>query len=207
VETYDEREQVEEIKQWIREYAPTIVIGLVLGFGLLFGWRYWLQYKHERAVAASQVYEKMIFSLEKNDYKEVVPLAGQLIAQYEMTPYAFNAALMMAKLEVSNGKYEEAEKQLRWAMERSPNSGMDSIVRARLARTLLAQKKHEDALKLVTEFQQAEPSSIYDEIRGDILLGMGKAGEARAAYEEALKDDRMTRERRAMLIMKSNELN
>ena len=36
-----EEQQVEALKKWLNEYGMSIIIGLVLGLGGLFGYRYW----------------------------------------------------------------------------------------------------------------------------------------------------------------------
>jgi predicted negative regulator of RcsB-dependent stress response len=33
-------EQLEEVKRYVREYAPVLIVGALLGAGGLFGWRY-----------------------------------------------------------------------------------------------------------------------------------------------------------------------
>ena len=38
---YNEQEQWERVKRWIRENGPWLVAGVVLGLGALAGWRWW----------------------------------------------------------------------------------------------------------------------------------------------------------------------
>ena len=46
-------EQLEEVKRYVREYAPVLIIGALLGAGGLFGWRYYQSYQTERGLKAA----------------------------------------------------------------------------------------------------------------------------------------------------------
>ena len=40
-ELYDTHEQGERVKSWLRENGSAIIMGLVLAFGLMFGFKQW----------------------------------------------------------------------------------------------------------------------------------------------------------------------
>ena len=56
VELYDDIEQAERVKQWLRDNGSGIVIGLLLAFGGIFGFRYWQQYQMQEKLDAAAYY-------------------------------------------------------------------------------------------------------------------------------------------------------
>jgi len=202
VETLEtEQDQVEAIVRWWREYGRAIIVGLVLGFAILFGWRAWQGQQKEQAVLASQLYESIMIDMQNNKFDRVGVTGEKIIKEYESTPYAFFAALILARLEVISGNYAAAEQHLRWALAHLPGAAMKDLVHSRLARVLLAQEKYPEAL------QYADGKGyIHAGLRGDILLAQGSKEEARKAYEEALADPAISPEIQAMLTIKLGEI-
>ena len=43
-----ENEQVDAIKQFFKNYGLTIVLAAVIGFGGVFGWKYWQSHQTNR---------------------------------------------------------------------------------------------------------------------------------------------------------------
>ncbi|HET6592032.1 MAG TPA: tetratricopeptide repeat protein, partial [Xanthomonadales bacterium] len=57
VEIYDQHEQSEIVKKWLRENGGAIVLGLVLAFGGLFGFRQFQFWQDSKQQQASAEYE------------------------------------------------------------------------------------------------------------------------------------------------------
>ena len=57
----------------------------------------------------------------------------------------------------------------------------------RQALALAEEKSYEEALKLLAVPPAPSFMARYLEVRGDILIAQGKGGEARSAYDEAIK--------------------
>jgi predicted negative regulator of RcsB-dependent stress response len=57
----------------------------------------------------------------------------------------------------------------------------------RQAIALTEEKNYDEALKLLAVPPSPDFMSRYLEVRGDILVAQGKGGEARTAYDEAIK--------------------
>jgi predicted negative regulator of RcsB-dependent stress response len=196
-----EQDQVEAIVRWWKEYGRAIIVGLVLGFAILFGWRTWQGQQKEQAVLASQLYESIMIDMQNNKFDRIKATSKKITSEHEGTPYAFFAALILARLEVTEGNYAAAEQQLRWALAHLPGASMADLVHTRLARVLLAQEKYPEAL------QYADGKGyIHAGLRGDILLAQGNKEEARKAYQEALGDPAISPEIQAMLKIKLGEI-
>ena len=59
VEIYDTHEQSEIVKGWLRENGGAIVLGLVLAFGSLFGFKQWQLWSQNQNQQASAEYDVM----------------------------------------------------------------------------------------------------------------------------------------------------
>ena len=57
---YNEQEQWERVKQWLRENGLWIILGILLGLGALAGWRWWEQRVETRHQSASADYGLML---------------------------------------------------------------------------------------------------------------------------------------------------
>ena len=55
-----EEQQIEAIKKWFKEYGPTIIIGLVIGLGGVFGFREYQDYSETQMQTASDAYETVM---------------------------------------------------------------------------------------------------------------------------------------------------
>ncbi len=64
MELYDsEEQQVEAIKDWWKENGKAVVLGVVVGLGGLFGWRYYQDSVVQAQEAASEQYSKAVESM------------------------------------------------------------------------------------------------------------------------------------------------
>ena len=114
-------------------------------------------------------------------------LAQTLKTDYTDTTYAVFAALHLAKLAVDGDDYQAAMSELEWALEQDLDTGMEGIVRARLARVLRQQGKPEAALtRLNFPLNNNAQRAAFAEIRGDIYHQMGAQQQARDAYQAAI---------------------
>ena len=79
-----------------------------------------------------------------------------------------------------------ARAQLRWVIDKSGHPELVQIARLRLAGVLLDEKSHDEALTLLGGDVPPTLAVSFADRRGDVLMAMGKAEEARTAYREAL---------------------
>ncbi|MBI2379760.1 MAG: tetratricopeptide repeat protein [Gammaproteobacteria bacterium] len=182
-----EQEQVEMIKKWLREYGATVVIGAVLGLAGIYGWRYWQALENQKRESASVAYEATVKALADASKKdEGTKLAETLVAEQGDSGYAGLTRLHLAKVAVEANKLDEAAKHLRAVADKPANAALGHIARLRLARVLHAQNKGEEAISLLAAIKEpGDFRASYEETKGDIYKALGKAAEARAAYQAA----------------------
>ncbi len=182
----EEQEQLEELKTWWKQYG-NLVTGVLLVTALaLAAWQGWNWWQRGQAGQASTLYFGVEKAVTENDAKRSRELAGEIIDKYPGTAYASLAALLSAKIQVEKGEAKNAKVQLQWVTEHTRDDALRDLARLRLATLLLDEKNYDEALKQLTE-EPVEPfGPRFSELKGDVFVAQGKAGEARTRYQSAL---------------------
>ncbi len=189
-----EEEQIEVIKNWWKENGRSTVIGVVAAVVVVFGWKSYQQYEQDTGEKASAIYQNMLQAsgagqgqgLSEEQRMSVRHLAGQLKTDYADLAYADYAAFWLAKDAVEQGDLTLAQKELEWILASKPSPETQRIANLRLARVILAQGNAEQALATLDAAKGQGFDLSYLEVRGDILLELGRVEEARASYQKAV---------------------
>lgn len=187
VEIYDPNEQDEVVKKWLRDNGSAIVMGLVLAFGGLFGFKQWQVWQVDNRQEASAEFEVMSNLLTEGQLDAAMNNFQTLQDDYTKSPYASLAALQMARARVQAQQPDLAVGLYQFVVDNGYPRALSVVARERLARLMLDQGQPEEALNLIngaTDISGFE--SRYAEVRGDIYYSQGKTDEAVAAYLEAL---------------------
>lgn len=180
-----EREQVDQIRKWLRENLPWALAGVLIAVGALVGWNQWQAHRARVAEAAAEKYTQTLDALSRSDRDAAAKLAQQLKADYAGTPYSDMAALAIARFHVDEGKYAEAAKYLDDVMNASKDEELRLVARLRLARVQRAAGQLDQALATLKGAAPGAFAPAYAEVRGDVLLDKGDRAGALAAYQEA----------------------
>lgn len=184
---YDtEEEQLEALKAWWKENGHAVIAGIVLGAAALFGWKYWQDYRVEKAENASAIYADVRAFGNAGEVGNALEQTEVLTADYAGVPYATLATLESAQALVEAGNLEAAEQQLRWAVENARMSEIGEVARLRLAQVLIAQGRPKEALGELEVELPAAYAGLLDELRGDAYRALGDLQAAREAYDRAL---------------------
>lgn len=187
MDAYDsEKEQIEKIKKWWDANGTAIIVGLVIGLGGIFGFRYWESSKMLAGEAASANYEHLLVMSQTGASDEATAAADAIINNQPDTPYAKMAALLSAKLAVDDNDYATAKQRLQWIIEQPQKTELTALAHARLAQILLAEDNVAEATATFDQLS-ADSKSRFHELSGDILLAKGEVDAAREAYETALE--------------------
>jgi len=199
-------EKGEEIKQWWRDNGRAIIVGSVLGFVLIFSGRYWLDYQKGQSENASLAYQNVVIALADEQVENASNTTQTLFDNYAKTPYAVFAGFEMAKQSVKDGDNNSAKTYLQWVMANAKLSVHQEIARLRLARILLAEADFEQALIVAKQSTSSAFSSLFAELKGDILFAQAKDAEALVAYKEAIASLEQSDSRQLLLQVKINDL-
>jgi predicted negative regulator of RcsB-dependent stress response len=198
-------EQLEVVKRWTAENGPWLVGGLVIGLAGLFGYRYYERHQDERALHAAAQFDDMASALQHNDRKKTEQIAGGLIRDYPSSPYADQAKLTLARLNVDEGQDANAVSLLSQVMDTSKDTELKHVARLRLARVLIDQGKPDDALKLLTDAPGAF-QALYHEVRGDAFYAKKDLRQAVTEYKEALGEGASSAAESGLLTLKIADL-
>ena len=203
VEIYDAHEQGEVVKKWLIANGSAIVMGLVIAFGGLFGFKQWQGWQENTKQQASAEFQVMGELLATGRLDEAMSNYQNLQDEYTKSPYASLAALQMARSRLEANQPDLAIGLLQFVVDNGYPRALAVVARERLARLLLDQGQADEALSLlqgVTDISGFE--SRFAEVRGDIYSSQGKTEEAIAAYLEALETLEAGVGDRDMLVLK-----
>ena len=205
-EVLDEHEQGELVRKWLRANAMSIVIGIVIGLLLIFGYQQWkARVAQTRAEAATQ-YAAFTDALDAKRSEDATRIAEALRKDYPNSPYAVFATLSQAETEAGKGDLKAAAASLASAGELASDPSMKSLIALRQARVSLALGDAEAALGQLDRVAKTDFPDLAGELRGDVLAKLGRADDARAAYAEALTHMDLQSPSRSFVEMKLGDL-
>ena len=180
-----DEEQVENIKKWWQENGRSVIAGIVLGVGGLFGYRCWVDMQETSAATASSHFEQMIQALEAGQGDTVMQQADLLIEDYSATEYATMARFALSRHYVSNNEFDKAQQQLQQIVGTAGNEPLGYLARKRLASIQLQLDQLDQALTTLSADFPVEFNAGVEELKGDIYVRQGKKAKAVEAYRQA----------------------
>lgn len=188
-----EDEQLDALKKWWKETGRSVVAGIAAGIVIVVGWNLWSNYKQSRAEQASLMYEQLADAIEQKQEETAEKLSERIVELHKGSPYAVFAQLYQAKLRVDAGDLGGAKGILQQVLETAKDANFKHVARLHLSRVLLAGEEYEAGLKLLSEMDPSKAGSFeaaYEELKGDLYVGLDRPAEARTAYERALAGGR-----------------
>lgn len=181
----EEQEQLDEFKAWWKRYgklASNAVFALIVGYAAIQGWKY---YQNKQSVEASTQFQELVVTDEK-DLKAIQAKSAVLMDKFSATPYAGRAALYAAKANYLAGDNKNAKSQLNWAIKNAKETSISALAGLQLANILAEEKDYEAALTLLNAPHDAGFDGLFSDLKGDVLVSLGKNAEAKTAYQQAL---------------------
>jgi predicted negative regulator of RcsB-dependent stress response len=184
-----EDEELAVMKDWWQRNGKPLVTGGLLALIVVLGWQGWQRYQTNQSQGASILYQQLLETAltpsGQADTTQVAQIAGKLKSEFAGTTYAQFGSLFVAKVAVDNGKFDDAVAELKTVSDKPANATLGELARQRLARVLAAQNKGEEALKLLAGDADKAFLASREELKGDLLVQLGRTDEAHAAYQKA----------------------
>nr|WP_272889382.1 tetratricopeptide repeat protein [Stutzerimonas stutzeri] len=177
-----------QIKEWWQRNGKPLLLGGALALVLVFGWQFWQKHQLNQAQNASAIYQQLLnAALEEGgvDTAEVSRLGNLLQKEFSGSHYAQYGSLFVAKVAVETGRLDEATAELQRVLDKPADKTLEELARQRLARILAAQDKAEEGLALLKGEAIEAFGASREELRGDLLVKLGRPDEAHAAYSKA----------------------
>ena len=193
----DEHEQGERVRLWLRENGAGLIGGVLLGLVVIGGWQWWQKQRDARRMHTGEQFQAVVDAVAAKQLKP----AQQLAAKLPQGTYATLAALDLAKAQVDAGQRDAAIATLRATQAQDPT--LAAVVAQRLAQLLVDAGKPRDALALLA---RDSTDVATQQVRGDALLALGQAADARAAYALALAHADVGSPQRRLLELKLSQV-
>lgn len=206
LEEYDKYEQSELVQKWLRDNGMSIVIGIVIGLVGIFGWQQWRHHQANNEAQASQLYEEIQVAQMSGKAEVASQLTDQLVKDFEKSPFAMFAMSERAKAQVEAKQFDKAQASLAWAETHASDPALKSLVLLRMARVDLARDDGKAALATLDRIPGDSFQGLAQELRGDVLVKLERADEARTAYEAAMAALGEGAPQRGALKMKLDDL-
>ena len=184
-----EDDELAGVKDWWQRNGKPLVAGGLLALIVVLGWQFWQRYQANQSQGASMLYQQLLETAltpsGQADTTRVAEISGKLKSENGGTTYAQYGSLFVAKVAVDTGKLDDAAAELKVVADKPANETLGEIARQRLARVLAAQNKADDALKLLDGDAEKSFLASREELKGDLLVQLGRTDEAHAAYQKA----------------------
>ncbi len=205
-ENLSEQEQLDQIREWWREYGWYLVGGVALGVAILMGMRQYDTYQQNRAETAAVLYQELTRAMADDADDEALRLLDQMRNEFPSSPYSDQAGLAIVIMHLANQSTRRAVDALRYTLDTTSDEQLALIARLRLARLLVSSGRHDEALTLLDGGDPGSFSARFDEIRGDVYYAQGDSESARAAYLQALNGEQSAPLDRGLVQMKLDDL-
>ena len=206
MEIYDtEEEQVAALKRWWKQNGTSTITGVIVGIALLAGWNFYQSYKQDRANQASGLYQELLTSASSNNVESTEKLSERITQQYGSTAYATFANLILAKTKVEKDDLDGAKLIFEKIIAEADSVELKNVARLRLVKILQAKGENEQGLQVIAQADKSGMtgfSASYNELKGDLYVALDRLGEARTAYESALREGSKSR----LLQFKLNDI-
>lgn len=199
-------QELEALKQWWNENGRTVVIGIVLGLGGVFGWTTYQQRLEANAEALSVMYQQIIDAASEDQHEIVRAQASAIIESSPKSGYAVLGALLAARSAYAQKDLDAAKNHLFWVIQNADKPTFKDVARIRLARVLVEENRLNEARANLDGVETRSFSPTVDEIRGDIRMIEGDIAGAREAYRRTLSADNVSSATRERVQMKVDDL-
>ncbi len=184
-EYLSDQEQLDQVKAWLRENIPWIVIGVAAGALAVGGYRWWQARRDATDLAAAQRYQQVLNSFDGSNNTRGLEAVDQLVKDQPGSAYADQAELAAARVLLETGQLDRAAAYLTAVMEHSKDPELATAARERLARVQIAQGKPDAALATLGSTDQGSFQARFAEIRGDAYYAKNDRVDALREYRAA----------------------
>ncbi|WP_426703116.1 YfgM family protein [Rhodanobacter sp. Col0626] len=205
-EEYDKYEQSELVQKWLRDNGVSIIVGIAIGLVGIFGWQQWRNHQARNEGAASQLYQQVQIAHASGKPDAASQLTDQLMKDYAKSPYAVFAVSDRARQQVQAKQLDKAEASLEWAESHAADQALKSLTLLRIAQVELARDNGKAALSTLDRIPADGYKGLVQELRGDVLVKLGRSDDARKAYQTALSVLGEEAPQRGALQMKLDDL-
>ena len=184
----EEQEQLDAFKAWWKLHGQKVIGAAIALFVILIAYKSWNYYQSEQSMQASAKYDQLVKlnATDVNNLKPIQSISGELMDKFSGTPYAGRAAIAAAKANFAANEAKSARAQLEWAAGHAKEEAVKAIALLQIATVQFQDKDYQAALKTLDKSHAEGFDGLFLDLKGDVLMSLGKSDEAKKAYQEAL---------------------
>jgi predicted negative regulator of RcsB-dependent stress response len=201
----DEKEQIEEIKSWLKENWLALVAGVIVGFGGLFSWNWYQDSVYESNSQALAIFDQAQQELTLGNFDSALAMLQNLRSDYNSSPYTDFLGLLYSTYLLSNGNTADAAVEIEYVLNNTTDDYLRLIATWRLARVNVEITNYDRALELVQNKNHAL-SANFTELEGDVYFFRGEFDLASNTYMSILSDPNINSIDLNTLMLKINNL-
>jgi len=201
----DEKEQIEEIKSWLKENWLALVAGAIVGFGGLFSWNWYQDSVYESNTQALAIFDQAQQELTLGNFDSALALLQNLRSDYNSSPYTDFLGLLYSTYLLSNGNTADAAVEIEYVLNNTTDEYLRLIATWRLARVNVEMTNYDRALELVQN-KNHTLSANFTELEGDVYFFRGEFDLASNTYMSILSDPNNNSIDLNTLMLKINNL-
>jgi len=186
LEEYDDYEQEQIIKDWLRQNWFTIFAGIILGIGGLWGYATWQNAETVQSQKAAAEYQQLVSVLENQSPEDAADVLARYDDEYGVNYYAMKAHMTLADRWLADGQIEASIAEYQKVLDAKAGKAVAEMVRLRLARLYVATDQYESAREQLSLVQSSAYETMVEEIKGDIYVAENTLEKAQDAYQLAL---------------------
>lgn len=187
VELYDEHEQSERVRKWLRENGVSIFMGVALALAGIFGWRQWQDYQSGQAALANEYYAGIQRQLEADNVEAAAEQYAAMREGVGQHAYIALAGILLAASLDEAGETERAAGIYESLVDSGKWPALQPLIRLRLALVETALGRSESALGRLEGDAPEGYEALWLETRGDVLFDLNRLDEAAQAYAAAVE--------------------
>ena len=189
----EEQEQLENVKAWWAQHGrlvSNIISVILIVISLYFGYKWWNNYKEEKAYA---LVTQLNAAIDAKNSAEILKVALDLKEHYPNSTHTVVAILRSAQILPAKNSTDVID-LLKFAANNSKQKEYTILANYRLASILIDNKKFDEAIELMTKPIKDNPSwqGLFADRAADAYAAKGDKQKAKALYEQALKSAQET---------------
>jgi len=207
VELYDDYEQGERVKKWIKTNGSAVLLGLGIAVAGYFGFNYWQAQQQQQRFDAAQYHEvvgdQLALLTDDAAVAATINAEGETISSepddsvmfgalatlqndYSDSLYAALATLQVADYKLGEDDLQGASQQYQFILDNSVEGEITAIAALRLARLQLAMQEPQAVLQTLNRIGAgSDHKALIARIRGEAYLAMDDREQALQAFSQA----------------------
>lgn len=202
----EEQEQLEQLKAFWKRWGNLITWLLTLGLLAFAGWNGWTMWQRSQATQAGAMFAELERAVQAGDLDKGQKVLADLKERFGRTAYAAQGGLLGAKLQLDQGKAEEARATLAWVAKDGSEASYRDLALLRLAALQMDAKQYDEASKSLDGVKGADFAALVADRRGDLALLQNKPDQARAEFKKAYEAMDKTLDYRRLVAVKLGSL-